>query len=85
MHTVPSSCYYVAWVHYQQAVPSPVAYPHSPPALPQVKKLDPKASDELLILAKGKSVESWKLADIKRDDYSPNPQVITLFAPLHET
>ena len=23
----------------------------------------------------GRSVESWKLADIKRDDYSPNPQV----------
>ena len=41
----------------------------------QVQKLDPKAPDELLILAKGKSVESWRLAEIKRDDYSPNPQV----------
>lgn len=39
-----------------------------------VRKLDPKASDELLILAKGRSVESWKLADIKRDGYSPNSQ-----------
>ena len=85
-----------------------------------VRKLDPKAPDELLILAKGvwksgsvgamrrcvwlrkgprraahtseplylplssffprllgRSVESWKLSDIKRDDYSPNPQVHT--------
>ena len=35
-------------------------------------KLAPNASDELLILARGKSVQSWRLADIKRDDYAPN-------------
>lgn len=37
-----------------------------------VQQLEPKASDELLILARGKSIESWKLSDIKRDDYAPN-------------
>lgn len=37
-----------------------------------VKRLDPKASDELLILARGKSIESWQLSQIKRDDYAPN-------------
>eukprot|EP00879_Flechtneria_rotunda_P004926 GHRR01005200.1.p1 GENE.GHRR01005200.1~~GHRR01005200.1.p1 ORF type:complete len:343 (+),score=79.96 GHRR01005200.1:167-1195(+) len=37
-----------------------------------VLKLDSKASDELLILARGRNIESWKLADIKRDDYAPN-------------
>ncbi|KAF8072415.1 hypothetical protein HT031_000074 [Scenedesmus sp. PABB004] len=37
-----------------------------------VLRLDPKASDELLILARGRSIQSWKLADIKRDDYAPN-------------
>ncbi|KAI8470342.1 MAG: hypothetical protein J3K34DRAFT_262116 [Monoraphidium minutum] len=37
-----------------------------------VEKLDPEACDELLILARGKSVESWKLAEIRRDDYAPN-------------
>eukprot|EP00775_Hariotina_reticulata_P002487 gene2487-2790_t len=37
-----------------------------------VKRVDPKASDELLILARGKSIQSWKLSDIKRDDYAPN-------------
>lgn len=37
-----------------------------------VKRIDPKASDELLILARGRSIQSWKLADIKRDDYAPN-------------
>lgn len=37
-----------------------------------VKRLDPKASDELLILARGRNIQSWKLSDIKRDDYAPN-------------
>ncbi|GBF98055.1 trithorax histone-lysine N-methyltransferase [Raphidocelis subcapitata] len=37
-----------------------------------VLKLDPQACDELLILARGKNIESWKLAEIKRDDYAPN-------------
>ena len=32
----------------------------------------PNPSDELLILARGKSVQSWRLAEIKRDDYAPN-------------
>ncbi|GFR49753.1 hypothetical protein Agub_g11911 [Astrephomene gubernaculifera] len=37
-----------------------------------VEKLDPGAPDELRILARGKAVESWRLSEIKRDDYSPN-------------
>jgi hypothetical protein len=37
-----------------------------------VKKLDPGASDELLLLARGKNIEGWKLSNIKRDDYAPN-------------
>ncbi|KXZ43417.1 hypothetical protein GPECTOR_91g571 [Gonium pectorale] len=37
-----------------------------------VAKLDPGAPDELFILARGKAVESWRLVEIKRDDYSPN-------------
>lgn len=37
-----------------------------------VQRLDPGAPDELYILARGKSVESWRLSEIKRDDYSPN-------------
>jgi hypothetical protein len=37
-----------------------------------VLALVPQPSDELLILARGKSVQSWRLADIKRDDYAPN-------------
>lgn len=37
-----------------------------------ILKLDPAACDELLILARGKSVESWKLSEIRRDDYAPN-------------
>ncbi|KAG2488078.1 hypothetical protein HYH03_013381 [Edaphochlamys debaryana] len=39
-----------------------------------VEKLDPGAPDELFILARGKAVESWRLVEIKRDDYSPNTQ-----------
>lgn len=37
-----------------------------------VKQVDPKASDELLIYTHGKSLESWKLSEIRRDDYAPN-------------
>ncbi|KAG2424463.1 hypothetical protein HXX76_014515 [Chlamydomonas incerta] len=37
-----------------------------------VQKLDPGAPDELFILARGKNIESWRLVEIKRDDYSPN-------------
>lgn len=37
-----------------------------------VLKLDPDASDELRILARGKTVEGWELAKIRRDDYAPN-------------
>ncbi len=37
-----------------------------------VKKLDPAASDELLLLARGKNIEGWQLSTIKRDDYAPN-------------
>ncbi|GIM14470.1 hypothetical protein Vretimale_17421, partial [Volvox reticuliferus] len=37
-----------------------------------VEKLDPGAPDELYILARGKNLESWRLVEIKRDDYSPN-------------
>eukprot|EP00798_Chlamydomonas_sp_ICE-L_P003763 gene3763-13824_t len=36
-----------------------------------VRKIDPKASDEMLILAKGRNIESWRLSEIKRDDYAP--------------
>lgn len=39
--------------------------------LEKVKECDPKASDELLILAKGRNIESWKLSEIRRDDYAP--------------
>eukprot|EP00195_Chlamydomonas_chlamydogama_P004184 CAMPEP_0202922934 /NCGR_PEP_ID=MMETSP1392-20130828/78183_1 /ASSEMBLY_ACC=CAM_ASM_000868 /TAXON_ID=225041 /ORGANISM="Chlamydomonas chlamydogama, Strain SAG 11-48b" /LENGTH=278 /DNA_ID=CAMNT_0049616589 /DNA_START=278 /DNA_END=1115 /DNA_ORIENTATION=- len=53
-------------------VPRPYRVVYSDWVLDWVNKLDPKAPDELLILAKGRSIESWKLADIKRDDYSPN-------------
>ncbi|KAG2430982.1 hypothetical protein HYH02_013515 [Chlamydomonas schloesseri] len=38
----------------------------------QVTQLDPGAPDELFILARGKNIESWRLSEIKRDDYSPN-------------
>ncbi|GLI71161.1 hypothetical protein VaNZ11_016227 [Volvox africanus] len=37
-----------------------------------VEKLDPGAPDELFVLARGKNLESWRLVEIKRDDYSPN-------------
>ncbi|GLC45969.1 hypothetical protein PLESTB_001624500 [Pleodorina starrii] len=37
-----------------------------------VEKLDPGAPDELFILTRGKNIESWRLVEIKRDDYSPN-------------
>jgi len=37
-----------------------------------VQKMDPKASDELLLLARGRNVEGWRLSEIKRDDYAPN-------------
>jgi len=37
-----------------------------------VKKLDPKARDELLILARGRSVESWLLKNIDRNNFPPN-------------
>jgi len=44
-----------------------------------VQRLDPKASDELLILAKGKNIEGWKLRDIKRDAYPPTSQGVKLW------
>ena len=38
-----------------------------------VRRLDPTPADELALLAKGRSLESWKLNTLfKRDDYSPN-------------
>jgi hypothetical protein len=39
----------------------------------QVLALDPRAPDALLILAKGRQVESWRIPKLfKRDDYAPN-------------
>jgi hypothetical protein len=39
----------------------------------QVLKLDPRAPDALLVLARGRQVESWRLPQLfKRDDYAPN-------------
>lgn len=37
-----------------------------------MNKLESSPSDELVILVKGRNIESWKLADIKRDDYAPS-------------
>jgi hypothetical protein len=37
-----------------------------------VLRLDPKASDELLLVTRGRNVEGWRLVEIKRDDYAPN-------------
>eukprot|EP00877_Chromochloris_zofingiensis_P011434 jgi/Chrzof1/6544/Cz19g00160.t1 len=53
-------------------VPTPYRLAYSRWLTDAVQQLEPKASDELLILARGKSIESWKLSDIKRDDYAPN-------------
>jgi hypothetical protein len=73
-----------AWRLSTAAVP-PACLAHPPPAprpiLPLrwrrwlcdwVKRLDPGASDELLLLARGKNIEGWRLAEIRRDDYAPN-------------
>lgn len=53
-------------------VPRPYRVLYSDWVSDWVRRLDPKASDELLILAKGRNIESWKLAEIKRDAYPPN-------------
>lgn len=37
-----------------------------------VKTLEPQASDEMLILAKGRRIEEWELEKISRDAYAPN-------------
>lgn len=37
-----------------------------------VYDLTAKPADELVVLARGKSIESWKLSSIRRDDYAPN-------------
>ncbi|KAL6751171.1 hypothetical protein V8C86DRAFT_2784137 [Haematococcus lacustris] len=44
-----------------------------------VTRLDPQAPDELIILARGCNVESWRLADIKRDNYPPNSQGVKMW------
>jgi hypothetical protein len=66
------NCNDPAKVTLADGVPRPYRVVYSDWVLSWVKKLDDKASDELIILAKGRNVESWKLAEIKRDDYSPN-------------
>lgn len=40
-----------------------------------VRRLEPDAPDELVILAAGRSVQGWRLAEINRDGFPPN-QVI---------
>jgi hypothetical protein len=52
--------------------PAPFRLAYSQWLTEWVKKLDPDACDELLILARGKSIESWKLSAIRRDDFAPN-------------
>ena len=37
-----------------------------------ILRIDPNACDELLLIARGRNIEGWRLSEIRRDDYAPN-------------
>jgi len=53
-------------------VPTPYRLAYARWLTEWILRIDPNACDELLLIARGRNIEGWRLSEIRRDDYAPN-------------